>query len=81
MGTNFWQLIQLAIVPATYGLVRYGSPWNVAARAGFVGCFAILSGILFVVRFVWARILWPIWFSPLTKLPQPKVSIHSGQPM
>jgi hypothetical protein len=75
MAIISWQLVQLVIIPATYGLVRYGPQSSFLDHVGYLGGFAILSSISLVVRLIWTRFLSPIWFSPLAKLPQPKVRL------
>lgn len=76
MAAISWPLVQLAIVPTTYALVQYGPQsgfLGALARAGYVGCFYILASVALALHLIWARFLWPIWLSPLTDLPQPKV--------
>lgn len=73
MAAAGWRLAHLAIMAATYGLVRYGDQSQFLTRAGYLGCFFILYSIAFVAWVVHSRFLGPFWFSPLAKLPQPKV--------
>jgi hypothetical protein len=78
MATEMWRLIQLAVVAATYGLVQYGPRSGFIgflARSGYFGCFAILYSTAFTLSLIYSRILWPLWLSPLNKLPHPKVCL------
>jgi uncharacterized membrane protein len=73
MGVSIWQLAQIAVVVATYGLVHHGPKEGFFARAGYLGCFSILYFAFLFALVIYTRIMRPLWLSPLTKLPQPKV--------
>ncbi|KAJ5281822.1 cytochrome P450 [Penicillium angulare] len=72
MAPIVWKLIQIAIVGATYAVARYGPDEGFTARVGWLGCFSILESIALFGYFVYARIIWPLYLTPLTKLPQVK---------
>ncbi|KAJ5673475.1 cytochrome P450 [Penicillium longicatenatum] len=72
MGVSIWQLAQIAVVVATYGLVHHGPKEGFFARAGYLGCFSILYSAFLFALVIYTRIMRPLWLSPLTKLPQPK---------
>ncbi|KJZ72371.1 hypothetical protein HIM_08297 [Hirsutella minnesotensis 3608] len=72
MASTSWPLTHLAIVAVTIGLWRYGPQSLPVVRFGLLGCFAILYAAGFAIWLVYARFIWPLWLSPLTKLPQPK---------
>lgn len=72
MGISIWQFAQVAVVVATYALVHHGPKDGFFARAGYIGCFSILSSAFLFMLVIYSRILTPLWLSPLTKLPQPK---------
>lgn len=73
MGMSIWQFAQIAVVGGTYALVQHGPQEGFFARAGYIGCFSILYSAFLLALVIYSRILTPLWLSPLTKLPQPKV--------
>lgn len=79
MAAISWRFVHVAVVPITYAVVQYGPKsgfLGALARTGYFGCFYILASIALTLHLIWARFLWPIWFSPLADLPQPKVWLN-----
>lgn len=73
MGISFLQFAHIAVIVGTYTLVQHGPKEGFFARAGYMGCFSILYSAFLFTLVIYSRILTPLWLSPLTKLPQPKV--------
>ena len=70
IATAVWRVVQVAILGATYGIARYGPKEGFTARLGWFGCFVLMYTVALFGLFVWSRILYPLFFTPLLKLPQ-----------